>query len=111
MLKPGYYVHVPVTTDPPGATVSVNGYSAISPTTIWVPRGEGDFKLTITKKGYKPAYVFLRQSTDILLGWNIPLVGYYIDMQTGAAYDLEPEQVHYTLVPEEPLLTKQESLQ
>lgn len=115
-LYPGPWTHVPVTTNPPGATLRVAGYSYTSPALVWVPRGLGDFKLSIYKKGYRSAHVFLRQSPDKLLANNIGMVGMAAagpialvtfpifvagDMLTGAGYDVEPEVVDFVLVPDE----------
>jgi len=102
-LNPGQWVHVPVTTNPPGAKLFIAGNVYTSPTTVWVPRGQGDYKLTIYKEGYKPGYMFLRQSLDYLFSYNVPILGHIVDLKTGAAYDLEPEVVDFTLVPEEQL--------
>ena len=100
-LYPGPWTHVPVTTNPPGATLRLAGYTYTSPALVWVPRGLGDFKLSIYKEGYRPGHVFLRQSPDQLWALNVPLVGHITDMQTGAAYDVEPEVVDFVLVPNE----------
>ena len=98
-LQPGNWVHVPVTTNPPGATLALAGYTYTSPTVIWVPRGLGDFKLSISKEGYEPTHVFLRQSPDQLLWGDLWLgpIGIIADMMTGAAYDVEPEVVDVVL--------------
>ena len=98
-LYPGPWTHVPVTTNPPGATLRLAGYTYTSPALVWVPRGLGDFKLSIYKEGYRPGHVFLRQSPDQLWALNVPLIGHLTDMQTGAAYDVEPERVDFVLVP------------
>ncbi len=98
-LYPGPWTHVPVTTNPSGATLRLAGNTYTSPALVWVPRGLGDFKLSIYKKGYRPAHVFLRQSADRLWALNPTLVGALIDMRTGAAYDVEPEVVDVVLVP------------
>ena len=101
-LKPGQWVHVPVTTNPPGATLAVAGFTYTSPAVVWVPRGLGDFKLSIFKEGYKPAHVFLRQSPDRALWGDLGFgpFGFMVDMMTGAAYDVEPEVVDFVLTPE-----------
>ena len=106
-LNPGYWEFVPVTTTPPGAKLVIFGAVYTSPATVWVPRGQGDYKLTIEKEGYKPGYVFLRQSLDASFFYNVPIVGHIIDLQTRAAYDLEPEVVDFTLVPEEQRISKE----
>lgn len=99
-LYPGPWTHVPVTTNPPGATLRIAGYTYTSPALVWVPRGLGDFKLSIYKKGYRPAHVFLRQSPDQLLSLDLAPIAIAADMLTGAAYDVEPEIVDAVLVPE-----------
>ena len=93
-------VNVPVVTIPSGAKITLNETSYISPATVYVPRGKGDFNLHIEKKGYHPVDILLTESTD---GWvlgNILLggiVGLGIDYVSGRAYDIEPELLNVQL--------------
>ena len=107
-------VAVPVYTDPPGAKLYVSGGGYYtSPAVISLPRGQGDFIVKITKKGYEPGNVLLHQSLDAWLWGNVMLgglIGLAIDLSSGRGNDLEPETVNYTLVkkdePEEAGITK-----
>jgi len=96
----GDMVNVPVYTTPSGATVIINGATYTSPTTVQVPRGKGDFKLHIEKKGYEPVDILLTQSSDGWLWGNIlfgGLIGLAVDFITGDAYDLDPELISANL--------------
>ncbi len=97
----GDMVSVPVYTTPPEAKISVAGQELRSPATAQIPRGKGDFKMTIEKEGYKTGYVLLTQSLDGWLWGNIllgGLIGLLVDFISGDAYDLEPELVNFDLV-------------
>ena len=96
-------VSVPVYTDPPGARLFVAGRAYHSPDVIKVPRGQGDFILTIEKPGYRAERIILRESLDTWLGWNLVFPGFPFmidDLANKRAYDLEPEIVKITLVKE-----------
>lgn len=89
-------VSVPVYTTPSGAKLVINGMEYTSPATVQAPRGKGDFKLHVEKKGYKPVDILLRQSLDGWLWGDIilgGLIGLAVDFITGDAYDLDPEVV------------------
>ena len=94
-------VSVPVYTDPPGARLFVAGRAYYSPDVVKVPRGQGDFILTIEKSGYHSERVLLRESLDTWLGWNWVFPGLFAmidDLVTKRAYDLDPEIVNLTLI-------------
>ena len=98
-------VAVPVYTDPPGAKLYVSGGGYYtSPAVVPLRRGQGDFMVRITKKGYEPGNVLLHQSLDAWLWGNLifgpffGLVALGIDVSSGRGNDLEPEIVNYTLV-------------
>jgi len=96
-------VSVPVYTDPPGARLVVAGRAYYSPDVVKVPRGQGDFIMTIEKAGYRSERVILRESLDTWLGWNWVFPGLLAmidDLATKRAYDLEPEIVKIPLVKE-----------
>src|SRR5574338_413290 len=100
----GDMVHVPVTSNPNDAKVFVAGREYRTPTTVDVPRGKGDYKLTVEKAGYKPYYVMLQQSLDAWLWGNAifgGLIGVGVDFLSGDAHDVEPEAVDCELTKEE----------
>lgn len=96
----GKMVGVPVVTTPDGATLTVNNQTYISPATINVPRGKGDFTLLIEKEGFKSVEIVLNQSIDIALAGNAlsfgPL-GLAVDFISGYAYDIEPDVIKANL--------------
>lgn len=94
-------VSVPVYTDPPGARLFVAGRTYYSPDVVKVPRGHGDFILTIEKSGFRAERIILRESLDTWLGWNWGILPFMInDLATKRAYDLDPEIVKITLIKE-----------
>jgi hypothetical protein len=99
----GDMVTVPVTTHPAEANLFVAGREYKSPASVEVPRGKGDFKLQISKEGYKNGYVMLEESLDAWYAGNLlfgGVIGLVLDPLSGKAYDVEPEQVDYWLVKE-----------
>jgi len=99
-LANSHLVSVPVYTEPPGAKLIVAGRTYYSPDVVKVPRGHGDFILTIEKNGYRTERVVLQQSLDGFVGYNVLNLGLGLgkDLRSGRAYDLEPEIVRVQLV-------------
>ena len=96
-------VDVPVTTDPPGALVVVDGRQYVTPTRVTVPRGKGNFNMTITKEGFESVNVMLRQSMDMPVLFNLVFMqaawmGIIVDLVSGDGYDVSPERVRKRLV-------------
>jgi len=99
----GDMVGVPVKTHPSEAKLFVHGREYTSPSTVEVPRGEGDFQLQLSKPGFKTGCVKLEESMDIWYAGNLifgGLIGLILDPLTGDAYDVEPEEVEYWFVKE-----------
>jgi len=93
-------VSIPVYTDPPGAKIIVAGRTYYSPDVVKVPRGHGDFILTIEKNGFRPERVLIKESIDGFIRYNALNVGLGLaaDFPTGRAYALAPDIVRVTLV-------------
>jgi hypothetical protein len=93
-------ISVPVYTEPPGATLIVAGRTYFSPDVVKVPRGHGDFILTIEKDGFRPERVVFKESIDGFIQYNAlnAGVGFGVDFPTGRAYALTPNLVRVTLV-------------
>ena len=94
-------VSVSVYTDPPGAHLFVAGRSYSSPDIIKVPRGQGDFILTIENPGYQVERLILKESMDPWTAWNVPPFIIH-DLATKRAYDLDPELLRLQLVKKTP---------
>ena len=96
----GDMVKVPVTTTPSGATLVMNGNAYISPATVLVPRGKGDFNLHVEKKYFEPVDILLTESLDGWFWGNFIMggvVGFAVDFITGDAYDIKPELINANL--------------
>lgn len=131
-LKNGRYQEVGVVSDPAGANVEVRcgrmQPTAVTPTTIRVPRRADQCSLILTRPGFHPETVMFdsrpsgwvwanfagpvvgglsgatRQSglafLDFLFGVFLGGVGFGIDALTGALWELEPAKVERKLVPQ-----------
>ncbi len=101
----GTHQDVKFTTEPAGATIRLdNGTVLTSPASAELERDE-DYVVSISKEGYQTAVVPLN---SVLSGWlagNIlfgGIIGGGVDLATGAAYTLTPENVVITLTPLRP---------
>lgn len=91
---------VQVNSEPSGARVTVDGFSAKTPATVTLARIQ-DHIVTLQKEGCEQAQVQVMrefQGVRTILG-NILflLIGAVVDLVTGGAYDLTPENVNVTL--------------
>lgn len=95
---------VPVSSNPAGATVSVDGAgSYTTPTTLTLQR-KMDHVLVFTKQGYRQADVRLMHVISGAVAGNIllgGLIGWGVDALTGAQYKLAPETVNVVMEKEE----------
>lgn len=89
---------------PPGARVKLsNGMRFTTPQTVSLPRGK-DIIVTVGKEGYKSEQVMVTREFNAaatILG-NILwlLIGVVVDIVTGAAWTLDPENVTVDLTKE-----------
>ena len=96
-------VSVPVYTDPPGARLFVAGRAYYSPDVVKVPRGQGDFIMTVEKHGFRSERVILKESLDTWYGWNFLYPGLFSmidDLASKRAYDIDPEILKIQLIHE-----------
>jgi hypothetical protein len=91
---------IPVTSNPPGAAISVDGgASAQTPTDLKLSRRE-EHTLVVSMPGYHSQRVSLRREISGAIFGNILLggiVGGVADLASGASNHLEPKQVHVEL--------------
>jgi hypothetical protein len=109
---------VPVTSDPPGATVQIRDQTITTPGTVTLKRNE-DYSVRISKDGYYDNVAILRhRESDWILGnllWDLPTTGLVMfltqgqgglivvgpgsiyDRVTGAGYKLVPDKVELVL--------------
>ena len=96
----GWYQKVPVSSDPPGATVQVDGDEKyITPAKLHLKRNR-DHMLLITKDGYREETVKLLHVISGAIAGNavvFGLAGLAIDNLTGAQFKLNPTEVHVNL--------------
>ena len=91
---------VPVSSDPMGATVNVDGTgSYTTPTVLNLQRKRGHI-LVFTKEGYKQETVTLLRVISGAVAGNIILggfIGWGVDALTGAQWKLVPENVNVVM--------------
>ncbi|MFZ9839772.1 MAG: PEGA domain-containing protein [Opitutaceae bacterium] len=93
---------VPVSSEPAGARVSVDGSAAgTTPTTVTLSR-KANHMVTIEKDGYQLESVAITKSMGGAVAGNIiagGLVGWGVDAVSGAQYNLNPTTVNVRLQP------------
>ena len=95
---------IPIATNPPGATVTTENTSALTPAKLTLERNR-DYMLTITKEGYKTETVKVKHVISGAAAGNIfgiSFLGYAIDTASGALWDLKPDNIIVTLRPLSP---------
>lgn len=96
---------IPLSSIPPGATVSIDGTSTYTtPITVELKRGR-DHILTFSKDGYQTEQVTLQSVLGGTFAGNLLLggiVGGAVDLASGSAYRLVPESVSVELRPLKP---------
>ena len=93
---------VPVSSEPTGARVSVDGSAAgTTPTTVTLSR-KSNHMVTIEKEGFQSESVAITKSMGAAVAGNIiagGLVGWGVDAVSGAQYNLHPSTVNVRLQP------------
>lgn len=94
---------VPVTTIPPGAVVTEEQTSTLTPVTFTLER-DRDYVLTITKEGYHTENIKIEHVISAAEAGNVffGVLGVAIDVATGSAWALEPDNLIITLRPLSP---------
>ena len=99
---------IPVTSDPPGATVTVacgdvdNDPKASTPTVVRVHRKPDFCQVSLTKEGYERTDVQLGKTMSGLYLGNIligGIIGFIVDGVNGAMWNRKPGTVDVTLKP------------
>ena len=87
------------TTDPPGAIVETNANVYVTPASILLPRGEGNFHLTISKHGYHTEQVLVSETEELWIGLNVLnlCLACPEDLLNGAGYSLTPKEINLSL--------------
>jgi hypothetical protein len=91
---------IPVTSEPSGATVTVDGQTVETPGVVILKRSREEYTLRFEKEGYKPVEIKLHRSMSGWLWGNLLIggvIGVIVDFSTGSAYKLEPKEVHAIL--------------
>ena len=79
---------------------NVTVWEGTTPALIELPR-EDEYKVTVSLEGYEAGEVYIDQKLSTAFWGNIlcgGVIGIIVDLSNGAAYDLEPEQIHVSLV-------------
>jgi hypothetical protein len=91
---------IPVSSDPTGARVSVDGAaSGTTPTTVTLSRKQNHM-VVIEKEGFSPESVAVTKSMGGAVAGNIiagGLIGWGVDAMTGAQYNLAPTTINVRL--------------
>lgn len=93
-----------LTSEPPGASVEVEPgwYSVKTPIALELQREESPLRLTFTMDGYQPYRAHIERSVNPWVLGNIAfgLLTLGIDVSSGAAVVLFPDEIHAVLVKE-----------
>jgi hypothetical protein len=96
----GSHQTIPITSDPPGAQLSIGGSQYITPAEVSLARDQ-EYQAVFTKPGYQTQTAAVHSSfsgvTFIDLIFIIP---WAVDLADGAAYTLDPETVEIHLQPQ-----------
>ena len=99
---------VPVTSDPPGAAITVacgdvaNDPKLVTPATVTVHRKPASCAISLAKEGFKTQEVRLDKQMS---GWYLGniliggIIGLIVDAANGAMYDRTPKKVDVKLTP------------
>ncbi len=84
-----------IDTSPSGATITVEGQTAKSPTQFNLSRRR-NYTVQIEKEGYEPSLAYINKEVDPL----VLFLDYFIwPFLWGTAWDLEPERIYVNLTP------------
>ncbi len=95
---------IAIETDPPGAIAATPRGRCETPCTLELPR-KGDAAVEISKDGYEPTTAVLRSRlgaamlANVLLSVPGVVIGIPVDVLSGAAYQLVPEEARVALRP------------
>jgi hypothetical protein len=96
----GTHQTVPITTDPPGATVSIGGETYVTPTDASLARNR-DYQVIANKAGFQQATSSIHSSLSGLTFLDlIFIIPWAVDLADGAAYKLDPTSISLVLQPE-----------
>jgi hypothetical protein len=112
-LFQGTHQSLPITSDPPGATVSVGGETYVTPADASLAR-DRDYQVVANKPGYQQATSSIHSSISGLAFLDlIFIIPWAVDLADGAAYKLEPTSVSMVLQPAipEPVVHVQPAVQ
>ena len=92
---------VPISSQPTGATVTVDGkLVGTTPVGVRLPR-KSSHRIVVTLEGYQPFEILTTRKTSGWVWGNLVfggLIGLVVDASTGGLYDVRPEQIQSQLV-------------
>ncbi len=96
----GSHQTIPITSEPPGATLQIGGSQYVTPADVSLARDQ-EYQAVVSKPGYQT------QTTEIHSSFSaatlvdlIFIIPWAVDLADGAAYSLEPESVQVQLQPQ-----------
>jgi hypothetical protein len=96
----GSHQTIPITSDPPGAQLSIGGSQYITPADVSLARDQ-EYQAVVTKPGYETQTMEIHSSfSAATLVDLIFIIPWAVDLADGAAYSLEPESVQIHLQPQ-----------
>lgn len=101
-LQAGTKQNVPFSSSPDGATVEVDGRCYTTPVVVALARSR-DHVAKISMPGYSTKVVNIARKPTGRTGGNVAvggLIGFLVDLLTGANNDLIPESIDVVLAPE-----------
>lgn len=94
---------VPVSSEPPGATIVHDGAAVgVTPATLMVERGKATRTYELRLAGFAPHRIDLEARTNWWFAANIPflalgLIGMGVDLATGSAWKYDETPIHVVL--------------
>jgi hypothetical protein len=96
----GSHQTIPMTSDPPGAQLSIGGSQYITPADVSLARDQ-EYQAVVTKPGYETQTMEIHSSfSAATLVDLIFIIPWAVDLADGAAYSLEPESLELRLQPQ-----------
>ena len=90
-----------INTDPEGAKIQINGINeGLTPVTVTMKKKINTNTISLTKEGYESKNIILERKINLISFLNlINVLGWGIDILTGAVYNFEPKNYTIKLKP------------
>jgi hypothetical protein len=99
-LIQGSHQSIPISVQPAGASLKVNGSEYIAPVDVSLARNQ-DYQVVVSAPGYATQTAEIRSSFSGATFWDtIFVISWAVDLADGAAFKLEPETLQINLQPQ-----------